>query len=82
MPVWLERLLPIVGLLVAVAILTAQWHFSGGTTYPFAFLYLVQVIRSAVVLDAWAALTIDVITVAFLVVLSLFSNPLPLVLED
>ena len=37
-------------LLVDVAILTAQLYLSGGTTNPFIFLYLLQVILSAVLL--------------------------------
>ena len=69
-------------LLVDVASLTAQLHFSGGTTNPFAFLYLLQVILSAVLLDAWAAWTIVAITGASLGGLALFSKPLPLLLED
>ncbi|WP_229632237.1 ATP-binding protein [Pseudoduganella violaceinigra] len=69
-------------LLVDVATLTAQLHFSGGTTNPFAFLYLLQVILSAVLLDAWATWTIVVITGACLAGLALFSRPLPLLLEN
>ena len=69
-------------LLVDVASLTAQLHFSGGTTNPFAFLYLLQVILSAVLLDAWAAWTIVAITGASLGGLALFSKQLPLLLED
>jgi len=68
-------------LLVDVATLTAQLHFSGGTTNPFAFLYLLQVILSAVLLDAWATWTIVVITGFCLGGLALFSKPLPLLLE-
>ncbi len=69
-------------LLVDVASLTAQLHFSGGTTNPFAFLYLLQVILSAVLLDAWAAWTTVAITAACLGGLSLFSKPLPQMLEN
>jgi two-component system sensor histidine kinase RegB len=38
-------------LLVDVASLTAQLYFSGGTENPFAFLYLLQVILGAVLLQ-------------------------------
>jgi two-component system sensor histidine kinase RegB len=69
-------------LLVDVASLTAQLHFSGGTTNPFAFLYLLQVILSAVLLDAWAAWTTVAITAACLGGLALFSLPLPQLLEN
>src|SRR5471032_1463780 len=40
-------------LLVDVATLTAQLHLSGGVTNPFVFLYLLQVILSAVLLERW-----------------------------
>ena len=72
----------LLALLVDVASLTAQLHFSGGTTNPFAFLYLLQVILSAVLLDAWAAWTIVALTGACLGGLAIFSKPLPLLLED
>ena len=65
-------------LLVDVASLTAQLYFSGGTTNPFAFLYLLQVILSAVLLKAWTTWVFVVITSACLASLSLFSEPLPL----
>lgn len=65
-------------LLVDVATLTAQLYLSGGTTNPFAFLYLLQVILSAVLLEAWSTWTIVAITSVCLVGLSLFSEPLAL----
>lgn len=68
-------------LLVDVASLTAQLYFSGGTTNPFAFLYLLQVILSAVLLDAWSTWTIVAITSVCLAGLSLFSRPLQLLAE-
>jgi two-component system sensor histidine kinase RegB len=68
-------------LLVDVATLTAQLHFSGGTSNPFAFLYLLQVILSAVLLDAWATWTIVALTSFCLGGLALFSAPLPQLLE-
>ncbi len=68
-------------LLVDVASLTAQLYFSGGTTNPFAFLYLLQVILSAVLLDVWATWTIVAITSTCLAGLSLFSKPLQLLAE-
>ena len=69
-------------LLVDVGSLTAQLYFSGGTTNPFAFLFLLQVILSAVLLDAWATWTIVAITCLCLAGLSLFSRPLQLLLEQ
>lgn len=68
-------------LLVDVASLTAQLYFSGGASNPFAFLYLLQVILSAVLLDAWATWTFVAIASACLAGLSLWSKPLPLLLE-
>ncbi|RJG06571.1 sensor histidine kinase [Noviherbaspirillum cavernae] len=69
-------------LLVDVASLTAQLYFSGGTTNPFAFLYLLQVIISAVLLVAWSTWTIVAITSACLAGLALFSKPLALPLDN
>jgi two-component system sensor histidine kinase RegB len=68
-------------LLVDVASLTAQLYFSGGATNPFAFLYLLQVILSAVLLERWSTWTIVAITTLCLAGLSLFSEPLALPLE-
>ena len=65
-------------LLVDVGSLTAQLYFSGGTTNPFAFLYLLQVILSAVLLEAWSTWTIVGITLACLAGLAVFARPLPL----
>jgi two-component system sensor histidine kinase RegB len=63
-------------LLVDVASLTAQLHFSGGITNPFAFLFLLQVILSAVLLEAWSTWTIVAITSGCLAGLAMFSAPL------
>jgi two-component system sensor histidine kinase RegB len=65
-------------LLVDVASLTIQLYLSGGTTNPFAFLYLLQVILSAVLLEAWSTWTIVAITLACLAGLSVFAKPLSL----
>ncbi len=65
-----------VSLLVDVATLTAQLYLSGGTTNPFAFLYLLQVILGAVLLRAWSVWTIVVITSACIAGLTVFYRPL------
>jgi two-component system sensor histidine kinase RegB len=65
-----------VALLVDVATLTAQLYLSGGTTNPFAFLYLLQVILGAVLLRAWSVWTIVVITSACIAGLTVFYRPL------
>lgn len=68
-------------LLVDVASLTGQLYFSGGTTNPYAYLYLLQVILSAVMLEAWSTWTIVAITSLCLAGLSLFSKPLDLPMD-
>ncbi|MFZ6743083.1 ATP-binding protein [Undibacterium sp. JH2W] len=65
-------------LLIDVFSLTAQLYFGGGTSNPFAFLYLLQVILSAVLLETWSTWIIVIITSICLAGLSLFSEPLPL----
>jgi two-component system sensor histidine kinase RegB len=65
-------------LLVDVGILTAQLYLSGGTTNPFVFLYLLQVILSAILLEAWSTWIIVVITSGCVAGLALFSTPLSL----
>lgn len=65
-------------LLVDVASLSGQLYFSGGTANPFAFLFLLQVIISAVLLEAWSTWTIVIITSICLTVLALLSIPLAL----
>ncbi|WP_409338534.1 ATP-binding protein [Curvibacter cyanobacteriorum] len=70
-----------VALLVDVASLTAQLYLSGGTTNPFVFLYLLQVILSAVLLEAWSTWTIVGITTACLAGLTVLSRPLALPLD-
>jgi two-component system sensor histidine kinase RegB len=67
-----------VSLLVDVTTLTAQLYLSGGTTNPFVFLYLLQVILGAVLLRAWAVWTIVAITGACFAGLTLFYRPLAL----
>jgi two-component system sensor histidine kinase RegB len=67
-----------VALLVDVITLTAQLYLSGGIQNPFVFLYLLQVIISAVLLDVTSTWCIVVITSACLAGLSVFSVPLQL----
>ena len=68
-------------LLVDVASLTAQLYLSGGTTNPFAFVYLLQVILSAVLLEAWSTWTIVAIAITCLDGLAVFAKPLALPLD-
>ena len=65
-------------LLVDVGALTALLYFSGGTANPFAFLYLLQVILSALLLEVWSTWTIAAIASACLAGLSVWSVPLTL----
>lgn len=69
-------------MLVDVASLTAQLHFSGGVTNPFAFLFLLQIVLSAVLLRAWSTWTIVVVTLACLTGLTNFSEPLDLLIKE
>ncbi len=65
-------------LLVDVASLTIQLYLAGGTTNPFAFLFLLQVILSAVLLEAWSTWFIVGLTALCLAGLAVFAQPLPL----
>ena len=65
-------------LLVDVFSLTAQLYLSGGMTNPFVFLYLLQVILSAVLLPAWSTWTIVGIVSVCLGFMALFAKPLAL----
>ncbi|MDB5759692.1 MAG: histidine kinase [Burkholderia sp.] len=65
-------------LLVDVASLTALLYCSGGATNPFAFLYLLQVILSALLLEVWSTWIIVALTSACLAGLSMWSEPLTL----
>ena len=69
-------------LLVDVGSLTAQLYFSGGTANPFAFLFLLQVILGAILLDAWSTWIIVALTSACLAGLALFATPLRLQLAN
>jgi two-component system sensor histidine kinase RegB len=68
-------------LLVDVGTLTAQLYLSGGASNPFAFLYLLQVILGAVLLEAWSTWVIVLVTSLCLAGLALFSKPLPLPID-
>jgi len=65
-------------MLIDVSTLTAQLYLSGGTQNPFAFLYLLHVIISAVLLDAMSTWAMIFITSLCLAGLSIYSIPLEL----
>jgi two-component system sensor histidine kinase RegB len=65
-------------LLVDVFALTGLLYLSGGTTNPFAFLYLLQISLSAVLLDVWSTWAIVAISSACLACLSIYAKPLTL----
>ena len=65
-------------LLVDVFSLTAQLYLSGGVSNPFVFLYLLQVILAAVLLQPWSTWTIVAITGMCVAGLALFARPLAL----
>lgn len=70
-----------VALLVDVATLTAQLYLSGGTTNPFVFLFLLQVILGAVLLKPWSTWTMVAVTGVCFAGLALLPRPLPLPLD-
>lgn len=70
-----------IALLVDAGVLTVQLHFSGGTTNPFVFLFLLQVILSAMLLKPWSAWTMVGVTSACIAGLALVSDPLELPLD-
>ncbi len=67
-----------VSLLVDVAVLTAQLYLSGGATNPFVYLYLLQVILAAVLLEPWSTWTMMAVTSACFAGLAWLSSPLAL----
>lgn len=60
------------------AALTAQLYLSGGATNPFAFLFLLQIMLSAVMLEPWSTWAMLALTVASVCGLSLWYEPLAL----
>jgi len=69
----------LLSILVDVAALTAQLHFSGGVANPFVFLYLLQVALAAVLLPAWASGI--VVTASCMCALGLVIFPGPVTLQ-
>lgn len=67
-----------VSLLVDIGTLTALLYLSGGASNPFVFLYLLQVILGAVLLQAWSIWVIVVVTASCFAGLALVGKPLAL----
>jgi two-component system sensor histidine kinase RegB len=67
-----------VGLLVDVAVLSAQLYYSGGITNPFIFLYLLQVAIGAVLLRPRYIWAMVMLTSLCFIVLTLWHRPLSL----
>lgn len=65
-------------ILVDVSSLTVLLYLSGGTTNPFAFLYLLQVIVSAVLLDVLWTWSIVFVTICCMAGLAIYATPLSL----
>ncbi|WP_138518465.1 ATP-binding protein [Limnobacter alexandrii] len=63
-------------MLVDIASLTAQLYFTGGINNPFVFLFLLQVILSAVLLRAESTWLVVAITTLCLAFLSIMNKPL------
>ena len=70
-----------VALLVDVGTLTAQLYLSGGASNPFVFLYLLQVILGAVLLERWWTWTLVAIAGGCVTGLTLFYRALPIPLD-
>jgi two-component system sensor histidine kinase RegB len=67
-----------VAMLVDVGMLTAQLYMSGGASNPFVFLYLLQVILGAVLLEAWSTWVIVAVAAACFAGLAIVGKPLAL----
>ncbi len=67
-------------LLVDVAVLTWQLHFSGGLTNPFTSLFLLQVALGAILLKPASSWAILIATLFAMIVLTI--DPVPLALPD
>lgn len=65
-------------MLVDVAALTTQLYLAGGSTNPFATLYLLQVVIGAVLLPTWGSWALVAITSGAFAVLAVAHRPLPL----
>lgn len=65
-------------LLVDVATLTAQLHFSGGLTNPFVFLFLLHVVLGAVLLRTLASWIVAAATALCVLWLALYPGPVAL----
>ena len=66
------------GLLVDVAVLSGQLYYSGGITYPFFFLFLLQVAVASVLLRPRYVWALVVVTTGAFVALTMWHRPLPL----
>jgi two-component system sensor histidine kinase RegB len=65
-----------VAISIDIASLTAQLYFTGGIHNPFVFLFLLQVILSSVLLRTESTWIVVLMTIACLIVLSIFYEPL------
>jgi two-component system, sensor histidine kinase RegB len=65
-------------LILDVAALTAQLYLSGGATNPFIFLYLLQIMIAAVLLDAWSLGAVVALSFTSFVALTGYYRPLVL----
>lgn len=68
-------------LLVDVGTLTMLLFLSGGATNPFVFLFLLQVILGAVLLEAWSTWVILIVTTLCFGWLAWYGHPLPMPLD-
>jgi two-component system sensor histidine kinase RegB len=69
-------------LLLDVAALTVQLYLSGGASNPFIYLYLLQVIIGAVLLETWSIWTLLGITSACFIGLTTYNRPIAIPSQD
>ena len=69
-------------LLFDVVILTMQLYFSGGVTNPFVFLYLLQIVLSAVLFSADLTLIVLALSILSVLVLAIFAQPLTTLFDN
>lgn len=70
------------GLLLDVAALTVLLYFSGGATNPFVYLYLLQVVLAATLLESWSTWVLVGLSCAAFAALTQFYVPLSLQAND
>ena len=69
-------------LLFDVVTLSMQLYFSGGVTNPFVFLFLLQIVLSAVLFGAELTLFVLTLSIVCVALLAIYAEPLPALFTD